>query len=133
MRLAQLANSYKTTAVATSSPGQLVLMLFDGTLRYIGAARKAASEESFPRRNERMHNNLVKAQTILRELQCSLDLAAGGEFAERMFQLYEFMNYNLQQANLKKSPEPIDIVEKLLLQIRDAWAEMLQKNVEAAA
>ena len=131
MQLAQFAKSsktYKAITVNTASPGRLVLMLFDGALRFMGAALRGFNEEDFIKRNETIHNNLVKTQDILRELQASLDMQIGGEFSGRMHALYDFMLAGLQQANLSKDPEPIRTAERMLGEIRDAWAQMLERS-----
>jgi flagellar secretion chaperone FliS len=128
MQLAQFAKSYRSTAVNTATPGHLVLMLYDGALRFMASARRGFDEEHIGRRIEQINNNLLKAQAILRELQASLDMKAGGEFSTRLFALYDFMLRQLQHANLKKEQGPIGVVEKLLGEIRDAWAQMLQQT-----
>lgn len=133
MKLAHLAKSYQTMAVATATPGQLVLMLFDGALRFMAAAEIGFGSQDFTSRNESIHNNIIKAQNILRELQCSLDLSVGGDFPQRMHALYQFMIELLQEANLKKEAGPIATVSHLLGQIRDAWAEMLEKSAQQIA
>ena len=76
---------------------------------------------------------MIKAQAIIRELKASLDLRNGGEFAGRMWGLYDFMLDRLSAANIAKELEPIGVVEKLLREIRDAWATMLEKGVTEAA
>lgn len=133
MQLAQYARSYKAAAIGTATPGQLVLMLFDGALRFLSTALHGFEIENLGQRFEQVHNNLLKTQRILRELQCSLDLQAGGEFAVTMHALYEFMLGELVKANLKKDPEPIRSVERLLTELRDAWSQMLQQATPAAA
>ena len=132
MPIAQFARSYRTAAVKTATPGQLVLMLFDGALRNLATALAGFEIGAVGPRYEQINNQLLKAQAILRELKTSLDLDAGGEFARRMFALYEFMNDRLQAANLAKDPEPIRVVEEMLGEVRGAWATMLgQKRAEA--
>jgi len=133
MRPAQLASSYKSVAVSSATPGQLVLMLYDGALRFLATAAHGFAQEGVALRNEQIHNNLVKTQKILRELQCSLDLQAGGEFAKTMFALYEFMLDQLQAANLAKDAAPIGVVERLLGEIRGAWAQMLEQAATVPA
>lgn len=133
MQLTQFARSYKSVAVTTATPGQLVLMLFDGAIRFLATAAHGFQLEGIATRNEQIHNNLVKAQKILRELQCSLDLKTGGEFAKTMFALYDFMLDQLQRANLAKDAAPIGTVERMLGEIRDAWAQMLQQSATVAA
>lgn len=133
MQLTQLAKSYKSVAVTTATPGQLILMLYDGALRFLATASHGFQIECLNQRNEQIHNNLVKTQNILRELQLSLNLKAGGEFAQNMYALYDFMHDQLRRANLSKEPEPIVTVERLLREIRDAWAQMLNQSSEYAA
>lgn len=134
---ANLAKSYKSSSVHTANPGQLVLMLYDGALKFMSLAEQGM-ESSDPRvRNESMNNNLIKAQNILAELQSSLDMKVPGDFAKTMFGLYDFMIRQLQEANIKKTVGPIKTVQRMLKDIRDAWEEMLKKmakeNAEAAA
>ncbi len=133
MKLAQFAKSYQAVAVTTASPGNLVLMLFDGALRFLSNALIGFQSEDLAKKNEDIHNNLIKTQRILRELQCSLDLKGGGEFAKTMYALYDFMIEELLKANMMKVPGPIQTVERLLGEIRDAWAQMLEQSQSEAA
>jgi flagellar protein FliS len=119
---------YREAATQSASPGQLVLMLFDGALRFMEAAATSFDEEDFIRRNERIHNNLTKAQAILTELQATLDLKAGGEFGTTMFRLYDYMQEQLRLANWNKEPQPLHVVQRLLGEVRDAWAQMLEQS-----
>jgi flagellar protein FliS len=133
MPIAQVAKNYREAAVKTATPAQLVLMLFDGGLRAMATALKGFDIEAIAPRFEQINNQLIKAQAILRELQASLDLKCGGEFASRMWALYDFMLERLHVANVAKDPEPIRIVERLLGEVRDAWATMLEKTRTEAA
>jgi len=116
---------YREAAARSSSPGQLVLMLLDGALKFMDTAVQGFDESNFARRNELVHNNVVKSQAILSELQASLNLEAGGEFGGTMFKLYDYMLEQLRMANLKKVVEPIRVVIQLLGEIREAWSQML--------
>jgi len=122
------ARVYRANAVLTASPGQLVVLLFDGALQAMAAAREALARppQDF-KRYEVVHRQITKAQRIIAELRGSLNFEAGGEFAPLMEQLYEYYNRQLFEANLRKDPAPIVEVEKLLGELRDAWAEMLRK------
>ena len=133
MQPAQFARSYRATAIATATPGHLVLMLFDGALRSMAIALNGFQDQDIIRRNEQIHNKLVNAHDILLELQTSLDLKVPGDFPRRMWALYDFMMDQLRQANMRKDPEPIRVVERLLGTIRDAWATMLDRSVSHAA
>jgi flagellar protein FliS len=132
MTAARYAKSYRAMAIATATPGQLILMLFDGALRSMGIAVNAFNDPNLISRNETIHNKIINAQDILRELQTSLDMKAPGDFSPRMYALYDFMIRQLQQANMRKDPEPIRTVERLLGTIRDAWAQMLERHSDAA-
>lgn len=121
--------AYRSNAVLTASPGQLVLMLYDGVLKSLVIARDAFDRPAQdPRRIETINHQLLKAQTILAELQGGLNLEAGGEFALTLHRLYDYHNRRLFEANLRKEIEPIVEVERLVRQLRDAWAEMLCKQ-----
>lgn len=123
----QVIGSYGAVAVSTVTPESLVLMLFDGALRFIARAEHGFEKELLSRRNEEVHNNLTKARAILRELQVSLNMEAGGEFPGQMFALYDFMIDQLLAADIRKERGPIQNVSALLLDIRNAWADMIQK------
>lgn len=123
------ARTYRTNAVLTASPGQLVLMLYDGALKALALAREAFTmppEET--RRIQLINEQLLKAQAILNELQSGLNLEAGGEFASTMHRLYDYHNRRLLEANLRKQVEPVVEVERLVRELRDAWAQMLTKQ-----
>jgi flagellar protein FliS len=126
------ARLYREAAILSASPGQLVLMLFDGAMRFMDAATRGFDEPDFVQRNEQIHNNLTRARAILTELQATLNHDAG-EYAVTLFRLYDYMQRQLLEANLKKTPEPIHIVQRLLGEIRDAWAEMLTQPGSAPA
>ena len=123
------ARAYQAQSVLTASPGQLVLMMFDGALRFLALAK-----EGFKQPEENMHRfetinlNLQKAQNIIAELQGSLNHEAGGEVAVTLDRLYDYYARRLFEANVKKRLEPVLEVEGFLQELRDAWAEMIRKE-----
>ena len=125
------ARAYRANSVLTASPGQLVLMLFDGALRSLDLAREACGRADDPRRFELINAQLLKAQMIIAELQGTLNLEAGGEFARTMHQLYDYYQRRLIEANLHKQAAPIAEVERLLREVRNAWDEMLRSQEPA--
>ena len=127
------ARTYRTNAVMTASPGQLVLMLFDGALKAMETARAAfALKEEDPRQIKVINDQILKAQTIIIELQSGLNLEAGGEFARTLDRLYDYHNRRLLEANLRKDLAVLEEVERLVRNLRDAWAEMLTKQDASA-
>ena len=128
------ARTYRTNAVLTASPGQLVLMLYDGALMALALAREGfAQPEADLRRIQTINTQLLKAQSILAELQSGLNFDAGGEFARTMDRLYNYHNRRLFEANLRKQVEPVIEVERLVRELRDAWAQMLTQHADAGA
>ena len=127
MNYEQYARSYKTVSIETASPGKLILMLFDGALRFLDAALDGFEIENDTRRNETVNNNILRAQSIIAELQSCLDLSVDGELPMTLYRLYDFVYDQLQKANLKKSRRPLRVAEDILSGIRESWAEMLSK------
>ena len=118
-------NTYRRIATQTAPPGQLVLMLFDGALLSLERALLGFNCADIGERNTAIHNNLQRAVDIIRELDCSLDLAAGGQLADTLRGLYAFFERRLVESNLKKSRAGIDEVIPMIKQLRDAWFQML--------
>ena len=120
--------SYRQVATKTATPGQLVLMLFDGALRFLDKALIGFDLDDPLDSNLAINNNILKAQEILRELNMSLNMEKGGEFATTMRRLYNYYDLQLSQSNLQKDPAGVELVIRLLSVIRGAWAEMLTGN-----
>lgn len=120
--------SYRQVATKTATPGQLVLMLFDGALRFLDKALVGFDLDDPLDSNLAINNNILKAQEILRELNMSLNMEKGGEFAGTMRRLYNYYDLQLSQSNLQKDPAGVELVIRLLSVIRGAWAEMLTGN-----
>lgn len=126
--------TYRSNAVLTASPGQLVLMLYDGALKAMAIAVEAFDRpETDTRRIEVINHQLQKAQNIIVELQSGLNMDAGGEFAQTLHRLYDYHNRRLFEANLRKDVAIVNEVEELVRSLRDAWAEMLSKQESAPA
>ncbi|MFM1942527.1 MAG: hypothetical protein RI897_1509 [Verrucomicrobiota bacterium] len=119
---------YRQVATQTASPGQLVLMLYDGALGFLERSLQGFEMEDPGEMNEAIGNNILKAQAILEELDRSLDMSVEGGFSETMRGLYGYMDRKLFESNMRKEPEGIrEVVERLTV-IRDAWREMLQQE-----
>lgn len=108
------------------------MMLFDGAFDALHRAKEGFKIESVRERNQIISNNLIKAQNIFTECQRSLKMEKGGKFPETMFQLYDFYTAKLNEANFRKEEAPIDTVIELFGEIREAWAEMLSKQMPKA-
>jgi flagellar protein FliS len=128
------ARAYRANSILTASPGQLVLLLYDGALQALALAREAFERPPEDlQRYETINRQLNKARKIIAELQSTLDFKASEEFAEAMHRLYDYYNRRLLEANLKKQVEPLIEVAHLLGEVRDAWAEMLRTQSTVGA
>jgi flagellar protein FliS len=134
MNAPDYARAYRANAVLTASPGRLVLMLYDGALKALQIAHDAfARPETDMARIQAINTQLLKAQAIIGELQATLNHEAGGEFSRNLDRLYDYFLRRLIEANLRKDEKPVAEVERLLRDVRDAWAEMLAKQDTATA
>jgi flagellar protein FliS len=120
--------SYRQIATQTAPPGQLILMLFDGALNSMERALSGFEQTEPGARNQTIHNNLRRAVDIIRQLNSSLNLEAGGELAQTLRRLYHYFDSRLTESNLKKQREGVDEVIGHLTGIRDSWATMLERQ-----
>lgn len=120
--------SYRQVATQTASPGQLVVLLYNGLIRFLEQARAGFVLEDPKEFNEAINNNLQRAQAILNELNQALNMAEGGEFAQRMRGLYDYFDRRLQESNMTKAEPGIVEVIKHITVLRDAWEEIVQRG-----
>jgi flagellar protein FliS len=120
--------SYTQIAAKTAPPGPLILMLFDRALRSLETALTGFSYTDPRQRNETIHNNLRRAVDIIRLLNNSLNLEQGGELASTLRNLYRYFEDRLVKSNQHKRRDGVDEVITHLKPLRDAWAEMLDKQ-----
>ena len=106
-------------SVAVASPHKLTLLLFDGAIKAISLAKfNMLNRKVAPKCQA-----ISQAMAIIDEgLKRSLDVKAGGELAENLSALYDYMCLRLLEANLRNDPAALDEVSKLLTELRGAWA-----------
>ncbi|NLM94167.1 MAG: flagellar export chaperone FliS [Firmicutes bacterium] len=114
--------AYRKTQVETAGQLDLVIMLYDGAIKFAKLAAKMLRDGDL----ERAHDYLVRAQDIVGELMSSLNMDVG-EIAAGLFNLYEYVDYCLVQANIKKDPDLIDQGLTVLTGLREAWIEIARK------
>jgi flagellar secretion chaperone FliS len=123
------ARAYQAQSVLTASPGQLILLMYDGALRFMSQARAGfALPEETPRRIEIINTALLRTQAIITELRSDLDLQAGGEVAANLDRLYDYHLRRLFEANIRKDELPLIEIEGLVRVLREAWADMLHAS-----
>ena len=127
------ASAYKSTSVNTSSPADLVLMLYDGILRFLNNARGGFSIKDPVAYHQIINENLQKAQAIIRELRSCLEVDKASGFGDTMAGLYDYFDRRLQEANMEKTQAPIDEIYDRVTVIRNAWDEMVQREIKGVA
>jgi flagellar protein FliS len=113
-------DAYKDTEITTANQGKLIIMLYDGALRFL----KIANENMSPRTYDVVNTNIIKAQDIVTELMLALNMDEGGEVAENLFNLYAYMKKRLLEANIAKDTAIVDEVLGILNQLKGAWSEV---------
>lgn len=116
-------NVYKKNQVQTISQEKLVLMLYDGAVKFTSNAIYALDEENLETGNK----CFLRAQDILLELMSGVNWETG-QVAESFYSLYEYMHHCLMQANIKKDKGMAENVLNMLKELRDAWAQMLSQG-----
>ncbi len=113
-------SEYKANSVTTQTPGRIVVMLYDGAIRFLKEALAAIERNDFAEKGLKID----KALAIINELNSSLDVQAGGEIAENLRRLYLFMQEHLVFASMRKDKRAIADVISLLEQINAGWREI---------
>ena len=114
------AAAYRQTSVQSSSPLQLVVLLYDGAIRHLGAARDAMHRRDMVARKEA----LSRAMAIIAELQSTLNVRDGGDVARSLDNLYVYVLDLIVKANMGNDARPLEEAERLLDPLRDAWAQL---------
>ena len=111
--------AYRANAVLTASPEQLVVMLYDGAVRFLRQADALFGEDSWPDGIER----IGRAQAIVDELLCTLNMDAG-ELSVRLQSVYLFCAEHLREARIRRDRGRLEQVARLLGELREAWAQV---------
>jgi flagellar protein FliS len=109
---------YGAVKVTTSSPAQLLVMLYDGLIRFLREAQTAMAARQKGKAGER----LSKANAILQHLLSSLDVEKAPVLCARLQAVYLFCMDHVLKANLAQDPTKIDEIIKVVAPLRDAWA-----------
>jgi flagellar secretion chaperone FliS len=105
------------TGVSTADPHRLILMMFDGALARVAAARGCMEHGRVAEKGQLVS----RALAIVDELRSSLDIERGGTIAASLDDLYDYMSRRLVEANATNRLEILDEVTTLLRELRDAW------------
>jgi flagellar protein FliS len=119
--------AYRQSAVLTATPEQLVVMLYDGAVRFLRQAELAMNEGAFLHSYEK----LGRGEAIIDELIATLNMDTG-EIAERLQAIYVFQKRTLIEARVQRNAEKIGQVVALLVSLREAWARLAEQAAAQA-
>lgn len=114
--------NYTSVQISTVDRGRLLLMMYDGGLKFLNHAKEGLIAKDIPK----FARFLSKAQAIIAELMHTLDFDKGGQIATDLDRLYDFMLYYLTEANLQKDPEKVQRVINLMETIANAYREIIE-------
>ena len=109
--------AYQDNAVSTQNKGRLVVLLYEGAIKFMKLAIKELEAGNYDTKGQYLN----RAQDIINELNAVLDMENGGEVAANLRKLYVFMTNRLTQANVKRDPSMIRDVIKLMEELNEGW------------
>lgn len=114
---------YKAVQFDTASQPQLILMTYDGAIRFAKEAKKRILAKDVSGKGL----CIDRAFAAVAELRNSLNLGEGRDVAQSLNNLYYYLTKQLSKANLENATEPLDVVIEILTGLRDAWKELFEK------
>lgn len=122
MALPNAYAQYSNNKVLTASPAELVLMLYDGAIKFCNIAVVAVDTKDIPK----AHTNIIKAQKIIDHLRITLDMSY--PVAQDFDNIYAYVAKRLVEANVSKDKEILEEVCTHLRSVRDTWKEVMRIN-----
>lgn len=113
-------NQYKENSIYTASPEELTMMLYNGLVKFLMQAKSSLEEKDIQKSN----NSIIRAQDVIAEFQSTLDMKY--EISHNLYALYDYMQRQLVQANVKKDVEKLEEVLGFAKELRDTWAEAMK-------
>ena len=115
--------SYRKTDISTSDPVKLVIMCYEGAIDSLKLAKEKVKEKDY----EKKTKAIIKAQEIIDELLCSLDLERGSTIASNLSGLYNYMLRRIVYGDVNRDMSAIDAVIGMLNELLSAWREVALK------
>lgn len=120
-------NQYKAVQVTTTDRGRLLLMMYEGAIKFLRQAKAGLEEQDIAK----FCRFLCKGQAIITELMNTLDHEKGGDIARDLDRLYDFMLFYLTEANLYRDTKRVEKVVELLNTIYSAYREIILERPTA--
>ena len=117
-------NEYRHNEIATSSQGKLIIMMYEGAVKFVNLAIEGVDNKDLSKKGIYIN----KTHDIINELSLALDMKGGGEVAQKLEALYQFILHQLTLANFKSDRKPLESILKVLIPLLEEWTELLTKN-----
>ena len=122
------SNTYQEIAVQTSSPTKLVVMLYEGAIRFLGQSVTAIKSKDIDTKRQ----SIDRAMAVIQHLQSTLDRDQGGDVAAKLDNLYIYITSKIMEGSTKLQTAPIEEAIKLLNVLLSGWEEIVKKEQENA-
>ena len=122
------SNTYQEIAVQTSSPTKLVVMLYEGAIRFLGQSVTAIESKDIDTKRQ----SIDRAMAVIQHLQSTLDRDRGGDVAAELDRLYIYITSKVLEGSTKLQTEPIEEAIILLNVLLSGWEEIVKKEQENA-
>ena len=117
-------NQYRKNQIATSGQGYLILMMYEGAIKFTKLALESMAKDDLASQG----NYIQKAHDIVNELSLALDFKKGGDVAPRLESLYQFVLSQLTLANIKSDKKPLQTVLNILNPLLEAWTQLYEAS-----
>jgi flagellar secretion chaperone FliS len=121
-------NTYQEIAVQTSSPGKLVVMLYEGAVRFLNQSISAINAKDLALKRQ----SVDRAVAVIQHLQSTLDMSQGKQVAEDLDRLYTYITSRVLEGSGKLEVAPLEEAIKLLTVLLSGWEEVAKKEAEHA-
>ena len=120
--------AYQATQISTATKEQLLLITYDIGIRSCRLAETALEKgDGHPQDIDLANREIIRAQDVIRELMVTLNTTRGGDMAQNLMRLYDYMYQLLVEANVKKLPENVRTVRTMLEELKSTWEEAYQE------
>ena len=119
----RFSKEYRQNEIATSSQGKLIVMMYEGAVKFVNLAIEGIDKKDLSKKGM----NINKAHDIINELSLALNLKKGGEVAQKLESLYQFILHQLTLANIKSDRKALESILNVLIPLLEAWTELFTK------
>jgi flagellar protein FliS len=116
---------YKVNSIMLASPEKLLIMMYDGIIRFINNSKAAIREADI----KKAHENITKAQDIISELNMCLDMEY--DVSQGLSCIYDYIHSRLVDANIKKDAAILEEIEPIVMELKETWQESISNKKES--